>query len=199
MSGISRTRRALLSVYAGMTPDAPPCEAIVLMGPPGAGKSHLGRRLREAGVALYQEMEPELRQRFGTGREFESRIAEVGAFLWSAYQDQLRAAWKVVAFESGGVADRALLEALQRRHRVALVHVDTPRDVCAQRVVERGPARNISHTTDPDPVRQHYDFWRAKILGSYEFALTVDGVDAEAALREIEACLGVASGWQTVG
>lgn len=57
-------------------------DAIVLMGPPGSGKSHLGRVLQERGIGSYRELEPLLRETFGSGREFNARIREAGAFVW---------------------------------------------------------------------------------------------------------------------
>ena len=66
-------------------------EAIILMGPPGSGKSSLANHLAAEGIASYLEVEPILVAEFGTGQEFQSRIKEAGAFLWHSYTEQLRA------------------------------------------------------------------------------------------------------------
>ncbi len=41
-------------------------EVIVLMGPPGSGKSFLGNRLKQQGIVDYVEREPILVETFGT-------------------------------------------------------------------------------------------------------------------------------------
>ncbi len=164
-------------------------DAIVLMGPLGSGKSFLGNRLDRQGVASYCEMEPILRERFGSGGDFESHLEEAGAFLWRSYRDQLSESELAVAFESAGIADRALLESLQRRYRVALVLVQTDRSVCIDRVVQRPPEKNISHTLDRGRLGRHYDLWQQKVLPSYRFALSVDGNDVESAVASSESFL----------
>jgi adenylate kinase family enzyme len=165
-------------------------DAVVLMGPPGAGKSFLGRKLHERGVASYRELEPMLREKFGSGEEFESRIREAGAFIWQSYRDQLSASELPVAFESAGVAERPLLEALQRDYRVALVHVRADRSVCIDRVVSRPPSADISHTTDREAIGRYYDLWQEKILPTYRFVLSVDGADPAGAVAAIGDLLG---------
>jgi hypothetical protein len=125
-------------------------DAIILMGPPGSGKSFLGRHLSRHAIASYVELEPVLRQTFGTGEVFRARIHEVGAFLMRSYREQLSRATLPVAFESTGVSDRIILEQLMRDHRVAVARVRADRSVCMDRVVSRPIGTNISETTDRD-------------------------------------------------
>ena len=70
-------------------------DIVVLMGPPGTGKSYLGNRLRERGVASYLEIEPLIVAKFGS--DLESQAAEVGAYLWDSYKQQLKDAEGLVA------------------------------------------------------------------------------------------------------
>ena len=165
-----------------------PYAAVLLIGPPGSGKSFLGSQLAARGVAAFTELEPLLRERFGGGEAFEGRIREAGEFVWRSYQAQLRGAERPVAFESAGVTDRVLLERLARECRVAFVHVRTARALCAERVVSRSPERNIHHTTDRERIGRHYDLWQEKVAPSFRFDLSVDGDDVEgavAAIREL--------------
>jgi adenylate kinase family enzyme len=162
--------------------------ALLLIGPPGSGKTFLGRRLAECGVAAFTEIEPLLRERFGGGDAFEARLREAGEFVWRSYQAQLRSAEGPVAFESAGVTDRVLLERLAREHRIAFVHVRTPRALCVERVVSRSGERNIHRTTDGERIGRHYDLWQEKVEPSFRFDLRVDGDDADgavAAIREL--------------
>lgn len=117
-------------------------DVITLMGPPGSGKSFLGKRLRESGVASYQELEPLLRDKFGSGEAFQARIREAGTYVWESYREQLRESELTVTIESAGVLDRPILENMQRHYRVAFVHVRTDRSVCIDRVAGRAADAN---------------------------------------------------------
>lgn len=165
-------------------------DALVLIGPAGSGKSYLGTILHERGIASFRELEPLLRERFGSGREFNARIREAGAFVWSSYQEQLRQTGPTPVFGSAGVDDRPLLELLQRNHSIGFVHVDTPPELCVERAVSRPPEGNINHTTDRERMRRYMDLWRAKIFPTYDYVLTVSGDDVEGACRAIRELLG---------
>ena len=164
-------------------------DAIVLVGPPGSGKSFLGNQLDERDVATYRELEPLLREKFGTGEEFESRIREAGAFIWRSYQDQLSESDLPVAFESAGIADRPLVERLQRDYRVTLVYVQADRSVCIDRIISRPPESNISHTMDRDVIGRYYDLWQERVFPTYRFVLSVDGTNAEGAVVAVQRLL----------
>jgi hypothetical protein len=160
------------------------------MGVPGSGKSYLGRLLQERGVGTYRELEPLLREKFGSGAEFNARIREAGAFVWRSYQEQLAEDGPTPVFESAGVDDRPLLELLEKQHSIAFVHVEVSRDLCVERVVSRPARRNINPTNDRERVARYYDIWYSKVFPTYRFALTVSGDDAAAACAAIGALLG---------
>ena len=94
-----------------------------------------------------------------------------------------------MVFESAGVADRPLLERLQLDYRVGLVHVQTDRSLCINRVISRSPDMNISHTTDRAVLGRHYDLWQDRVLPTYAHVLSVDGGNAEGAVSAIESLL----------
>jgi hypothetical protein len=170
------------------------------MGPPGSGKSFLGKRLSERKIASFVELEPVLRLRFGTGEAFRARIREAGAFLVRSYREQLARSALPVAFESTGVSDRAILEELMRDHRVGLARVKTARAICVERVVSRPAGANINETADRELVGRFYDLWSEKIAPAWRFDLEVDGTDVEAAAASLRAFLeteGPASGSRT--
>lgn len=93
-------------------------------------------------------------------------------------------------FESAGVDDRPLLELLQRKHSIALVHVHAPRELCVERVTSRRSDRNIHHTTDRERMGRHYDLWHSRVLPTYHFSLTVAGDDVAGACCTIREFLG---------
>lgn len=166
-------------------------DALVLLGPPGSGKSYLGRFLHERGVGTYRELEPLLREKFGSGKEFAARIQEAGAFVWRSYQEQLAESGPTPVFESAGVDDRLLLEQLEKQCSIGFVHVHVSRDLCVERVITRPVDRNINHTTNRELVGRFYDFWYSKVFPKYGCAITVEGDDPVGACRAIGDLLGV--------
>jgi shikimate kinase len=162
-------------------------DAIVLMGPPGSGKSVLGHHLAARGIAAYQELEPILRERFGAEDAFRTRKQEALAFLADAYREQIASSPLPVAIESTGLSDRPNLERLMREHRVALAHLRVPRETCVERVVGRPPGDHLSDANDRERIGGFYDFWYAQVFPTYRFDLVVDGADVEAAAAAIRA------------
>jgi len=158
-------------------------DGVVLMGPPGSGKSFLGNQLARRGIASYAELEPILVEKFGRGAEFLANKRAVVRFIRESYAQQLRDARGPVAFESTGVSDRPLLEELLREHALLLVKLETPKATCLERVASRPQDRNIGN--DREATARFYDFWYRDIEPTYDFAVSVDGTNVEAALRDV--------------
>ena len=152
------------------------------MGPFGAGKSHLGRRLDAEGIARYTELEPLVYDRFEIDGTFE--VEEATKYIRSFYLDELSRNEGVVALESTGITQRPLLLEVMERYRVALIWLATPKGVCLERIKRR----NIDAIR---PIRvckanEFYDYWTAEIAPQYEFSLQIDGTDGESAMHEIK-------------
>jgi hypothetical protein len=145
----------------------------------------------ETGITHYVELEPRLVAIFGKGAQFLANKVAALQFVRESYATQLRYATGPVAFESTGVSDRALIDALRARHVLLLVHVATPKATCVARVAGRPDHLNIGN--DVDAAARFYDFWYAQVAPSYRFAATVDGTDVESAGGSIASLLqGVA-------
>ena len=156
---------------------------VVLMGPFGCGKTHLGRRLADEGIAEYEELEPIVYERFGRGFGFD--VAAASLFLRDYYFGKLSGADGVTAFESTGVTQRPLLLEVIDVFPVALVRVNTPKEVCMARVAARNVGREIQ--IKPSRCSDFFDFWTEEVALGYDFDLEVDGmspVDAVQAVRD---------------
>lgn len=165
-----------------MKQDKQPFAGIILMGPFGSGKSYLGRQLNERGVARYTELEPIIYDLFSDGDDFDLKGAT--AYIRQHYQEQLTANLGLVAFESTGVVQRPLLLEMISRYRIALVRVCTPKVVCLQRVAQRN--QTAKRPLDIDKADQFFNYWTEEIAPTYEFALEVDGTEADKAVEAIQ-------------
>jgi hypothetical protein len=159
--------------------------AVVLMGPFGSGKTHLGHGLSAAGVADYIELEPTVYRLFSDGRELD--LARATRFIRDHYHEQLAAGRGPVAFESTGVTQRPLLLEVLDRYEVALVRVVTPREVCLERIAVRHAGGDVE--SEVDNARRFFDFWTREIAPTYAFALEVSGTDEGAAVDAIASLL----------
>lgn len=162
-----------------------PPESIVLMGPFGAGKSFLGRRLRERGIADYVELEPVVHERFGSEEGFDVEAAS--AFIRQHYFERLESGRGPFAFESTGVTQRPLLREVTRRFRVALVRVRTPKATCLARVAARHSVERVE--AEIANAERFFERWEHEIAPTYVFAVEVSGTNAESATRQIAALL----------
>jgi hypothetical protein len=164
-------------------------DGIVIVGPPGSGKSHLGRLLKQRGLTHFVDLEPELLACFGKGQEFAARKTEALEFLRLRYLEQLTSSELPVMFQSTGLSDRGILIDLAAAYRLVFAKLETPRAVCIERVITRPQDQNINN--DPGFTASFYDYWTEAIAPSWEFDLQLDGQDAELAVRQVSEALSI--------
>ena len=155
-------------------------DGFILMGPFGSGKTYLGHRLNDLGIASYKELEPLVYDQFEKNGEFDIKGAT--AFLHQFWSEQLETEGLVV-FESTGVVQRPLLLELSELFKVGLIWVKTPRDVALARVKNRN--KMAPRPIDDQTAADFYDMWTNEIAPTYEFALVVDGTNEKEAIRQI--------------
>ena len=122
-----------------------------------------------------------------TDRAFFFDVDAASAFLRDFYFERLAHEDRVTAFESTGVTQRPLLLDVIDAFPVALVRVDTPKDVCLARVA----ARNVGRETQIKPSRcsDFFDHWTRNVAAGYDFDLVVDGTSEDAAVAAIVSVL----------
>ena len=158
---------------------------IILMGPPGAGKTYLAKRLRDEHACRYSELEPQLLARFGTGPEFAQNKRQALQFTESALRAQHAHAGRPVIVESTGLSDRDILLRLQRDFRLLFVKVLPAVETCVARVERRAAGANLNN--DPAFARSFHEFWQLEVATQYEFDLCIrnETEDTEAGLAAI--------------
>jgi shikimate kinase len=154
------------------------------MGPPGCGKSYLGRLLDLQGILGFKDLEPALMARFGTGEEFAAQKQEALDYIEEMYLRQLTVTDKPLGIQSTGLSDREILIRLAREYRIIFAAIDTPKDVCISRVAARLPGSNLNN--DPDFTAGFYDLWKSKIAPSWSFDLHLNGLDSQSSLLDIQ-------------
>jgi shikimate kinase len=117
--------------------------AVVLLGPPGSGKSTVGAELGRLGFR-WREWEPEILARWGSRAEFLARKAEAVPELHGRILAWVTAPGAPAVVETTGLSDAPLLDALARDHACLVVRLDVSEDAALRRVAEREAGRHLA-------------------------------------------------------
>ncbi|MDJ0523711.1 MAG: shikimate kinase [Planctomycetota bacterium] len=160
---------------------------VVLLGPPGSGKSWLGRRLQESLGWSFRDTERELLERYGSRDAF---IQDKEAALQGIERElgeRIASSSVPVVFESTGLSDRELVLRLMRECESMLVKVFASEDLCVERVRNRRPGVHLND--DPEWTRQFHRMWCRDVAPSYRFDSEISNEEGEITrfLQDIEA------------
>jgi shikimate kinase len=144
---------------------------IVLLGPPGAGKTHLGRRIQESLGFAFRDVEQELLERYGSREAFVKDKSTALAAQERELRSRLASSPVPIILESTGLSDGPMLARLRQEFPVLWIKVDAPRELCVARVQSRPAGGNFSN--DPQQAGEFHDFWRREVEPRYSFDLEV--------------------------
>jgi predicted kinase len=158
---------------------------LVLLGPPGSGKSHLASLASARAGLPWTEHEKLFVDRWGSVEAFVAAKAEALAWVEAHLREQMAASERPVLFESTGLSDRTMLERFAASGRVTVAKLVVPRDLCVERVRSRPKGRHLSD--DAEAAGRFHDFWTQSVApGWHADAVVANDVrpeDPDAAAR----------------
>ncbi|MGE3073154.1 MAG: AAA family ATPase [Dehalococcoidia bacterium] len=165
--------------------------AVVLLGPPGSGKSTIGDELGRAGLR-WRDWEPWILESWGTRERFLANKAEALASLHQAILEFIDGAETPAVIESTGLSDREFLDRLcQERRGTFIVRLDVSESEALKRVAARTKGRHLS-----DAIESNRAVWSAfqhLVVPSRSLSLVIDTervAIAEAAAKILRALGG---------
>jgi shikimate kinase len=130
-------------------------DVVVLLGPPGSGKSTIGELLGRRGLR-WREWEPVIVERWGAREAFLAVKAEALPQLHGEIRGWIAAGATPAVVESTGLSDADFLDGLERDHRCVVVRLDVGEDEAMARVAARDRDRHVT-----DDVVRNRAVWRA--------------------------------------
>lgn len=117
---------------------------IILLGPNGVGKSHIGRLLERENLAKYYSIEEFFMERYGNLEAFKAdRSNAYAEFEESVRENKMSPR---ILFEESGISDEAtnMINRLKTTHKVILVEVTADINITLRRVKDRGTTQNFA-------------------------------------------------------
>lgn len=128
---------------------------VVLIAPPGSGKSTVGEELRRRGLR-WRDVEAAIFRRWGCRENFVANKTEGLRLLHEEILELINSDGPPVVIETTGLSDSVFLDHLSATHEVFTVRLEASEDVAMARVADREHGRHL--TDDPDANRA---IWRA--------------------------------------
>lgn len=159
-------------------------DVIVLLGPPGAGKSAIGEELGRRGLR-WRSWEQAAVDRWGTRDEFLADKEEALAWLHAEIEAWIETAGTAAVVESTGLSDASFLDRLAADRRAFTVRLDVSADTARQRIASRRVGEHLT-----DDVNLSGKVWtafneRVAPIRPVDLVIDTERVDATGAAEEV--------------
>lgn len=139
----------------------PVIDVVVLLGPPGSGKSAIGEHLGRRGLR-WHDWESTIVQRWCSRETFIANKAEALPALHEEILEWIASDHAVAIFETTGLSDAPLLSILEGSGNALVVRLDVSEAEALRRVRDRQQGRHL--TDDVDANRAVWRAFREHVL-----------------------------------
>ena len=146
-------------------------DIVVLLGPPGSGKSTIGAELGRRGFR-WREWELTILERWGSRENFVAHKAEALPLLHEEIRAWCSGGDGVAVFETTGLSDAPLVDEFQHEGVCFVVRLDVSETIALARVAARESGRHL--TDDLEASRIVWRAFHAVVLDKRAVDLIID-------------------------
>lgn len=161
---------------------------VILAGPPGSGKTTIGRCLQTEFGYDFEDREAAMLERWGSRKEFRRHRDEALAEIHREFVQRAGTPGPPLVFETTALTERPFVEQLQREANCFTVVLTVSLEVALGRIASRQQGRNF--TNDEEANRSVWEaFQQARTTLLSDLSLDSGTTTAESLAREIEAAV----------